>query len=560
MSYERTVRYAIDSFTGEIYDSNEIFHDRTVAFTYREKYNRREIAPICIECKSELSISTSEYSRIHFKHYPNSAFCELKAENISPLEKEILYNILVAKESDRHKYLKNLIGQKLSLLPQVQDVNIDSKYITDQFERRRPDVSCNYDGKKIVFEIQLSDLSQRYILGRQDFYRRNNIFLVWILDNFEVHGQSQTEKDIKYLFEHQNFFNLDDVSESLRLKCTFKQTFLNEANNFYDQWTETSVALSQLTFNTKTFEAYFYDFGEEKKTLLEIQAANKLKIDAEIIRIKKQKELSKIKLNVESLLKKIKCFKDNRVGVYTEIMDILQHFDEQHCEILNERLKLNQRGSLIDWFSAAKNEDVGFLTFILTTYHFEYDLNLVSDKNGRSVVDHMLGSELSGAYKFYYFKLALKRGYHIKKNDEAFINNYHNRDFGAAERFITISYLAKEFENPIFIEYLFKHERAVCFIESAKRDRVIGYNYKNNEWINLANNILEYYPKYWEYIEVAFKHYGTFEKLVKLDKNRTFQKKLTKYYSEEIKTDYSFEYLFSALYPELNYLTSNKIY
>ena len=80
---------------------------------------------------------------------------------------------------------------------------------------------------------------------------------------------------------------------------------------------------------------------------------------------------------------------------------------------------------------------------------------------------------------------------------------------------------------------------------------MIGFAYKPNEWIKFANNVLEYYSKYWEYIEIAFKEFGLYDKLIELDKKGTFKNKLYHYYSGKKETDYNFEIIFKALYPEL---------
>jgi len=40
------------------------------------------------------------------------------------------------------------------------------------------------------------------------------MFLIWILDDFDIHNQGTLERDIKYLTEYENFFKLDvDLQE-----------------------------------------------------------------------------------------------------------------------------------------------------------------------------------------------------------------------------------------------------------------------------------------------------------------------------------------------------------
>lgn len=231
----------------------------------RKKFHQEKIELYCLECQQKLNVSTSKYDRLHFKHNPNANFCLLKDGKLSPDETEKIYAIYRSKESDRHKYLKNQIGIKLSQLGDVSNVQIDNKFIFDNNEKRKPDVYCKYLDKEIVFEIQLSDLSLRYIISRHEFYQRKGIYLIWILDNFNVEGRKQTERDIKYLTEYQNFFKFDEQSEQFRLICKYKLPFLTELNIFLTKWKTKSIALSQLKFNKVTKQAYFFDFDAETK-------------------------------------------------------------------------------------------------------------------------------------------------------------------------------------------------------------------------------------------------------------------------------------------------------
>ena len=127
------------------------------------------------------------------------------------------------------------------------------------------DVYCKYLDKELVFEIQLSDLSLRYIYDRHDFYKRKRIFLIWILDDFDVHGQRQMERDIKYLRDYQNFFKLDEESEPFRLLCTYKYPFLTDDNKLLSKWIEKSVNLQQLKFSVESCQVYYFDYGGKLK-------------------------------------------------------------------------------------------------------------------------------------------------------------------------------------------------------------------------------------------------------------------------------------------------------
>ncbi|MCO6174440.1 DUF6035 family protein [Flavobacterium sp. NRK F10] len=564
MATERAIKFAIDKNTGEIIDADELYDDRLIGFETRKKYNRGEIKPICLECNNKLSVPLSVYDRVYFKHYPTDDICILKDENLSPKEKKDFFDCLKSKESDRHKYLKNRIGASISEIEGISDVSIDDKFIFEGKNKRKPDVYCKYYDKEIVFEIQLSSLSQKYILSRYDFYKAKGIYLIWILDNFDVLGQSQTEKDIKYLSNHQNFFKLNEEEEKFNLTCKYKSTYLSNENIFMDKWNEVYIPIDKLKFDSDNYEVYFYNFGHEKTVILELQKKNQEKIKAEkLLKEKLQKEKQKIEeeintkkrleSKINNVLNEIKRLKDNKIAVYKSVTDELMNFEENELLEFNLKFNLDKNDKLLNWISNASYNDF-FIKFILETNYLEYNINLIADKEEKNILDYIFNSK--NLNFVYFFKLALKRGYKFTKQDEKYILNSFPNEPHKADSLITISYLANNFENSIFIQYLFDFEKEICIIESAKQKRIIGYKYKPNEWINFANNAIEHYPEYWEYIELTFKKFGLFDDLIKLDHKKTFQKKLYSFYSKEIKTDYSIDYLFNALYPNIDRLTT----
>jgi hypothetical protein len=104
------------------------------------------------------------------------------------------------------------------------------------------------------------------------------------------------------------------------------------------------------------------------------------------------------------------------------------------------------------------------------------------------------------------------------------------------------------------VESVFKHSKLLFIIESARRQEIIGFNYKRNEWVAFANNAIQYHSEYWEYIESAFRRFGLWDILTKSDKKGTFVRKLKTFYSEKPQQKYDFGEVFKELYPELSYL------
>lgn len=563
MNYERSIKFAFDKVTAEIINADDVFDDRLIGFEIRKKYNRDEIIPYCLECENQFAVSSSKYDKLHFKHLPTDDYCILKDENLSPKVKEEYYEIYKSKESERHKYLKNRIGNSVSKIDGISEVNIDNKFILNGKEKRKPDVYCKYYDKEIVFEIQLSNLSQRYILSRYDFYKAKGIYLIWILDDFDVKGQSQMEKDIKYLSKHQNFFKLNEEQENFSLTCTYKFTFLSNENEFRDKWNEVNISIEKLKFDKDNYEVYFYDFGKEKDTIIELQKRNEEKINKEkTLKLKQEEEQKKLDeeleakrrlvIKIDDILNEIKRLKDSQIVVYNSVTEELMNFDENELIAFNSRLNLDKNHKLFEWITKATRNDFHFIKFILESSYIEFNVNLMKDNDGNNVLNYLFNNK--NLHFVSLFKLILKKGYKFTKEDEKYIIDSFPNETHKADSLITISYLANGFENYNFIQYLFDFERVICIIESAKQNRIIGYKYKADKWIDFANNVIEYYPEYWEYIELAFKEFGLYDKLIELDLKKSFQKKLFLHYSKVVKTNYSIDYLFGALYPEIGKL------
>lgn len=264
--YDRSIKIAFDKTSGEILDADEVFDIAKDAFEIRKKYHEKNLILSCYECEQDLMVSGSKYDRLHFKHKPGHSYCILADGKLSPHDHEKITAILKAKESDRHKELKNKIGELLKNVSgvDVSTIQIDNKFIIKGNEKRKPDVYCKFHDKELVFEIQLSDLSLGYILSRYDFYKKHGMYLIWILDNFDIHNQGTLERDIKYLTKYENFFKLDEKSETLKLECEYKFPFLTDDNKLLTKWLKKSVALNELKFDSEVHQAFYYNFGDNK--------------------------------------------------------------------------------------------------------------------------------------------------------------------------------------------------------------------------------------------------------------------------------------------------------
>lgn len=575
--YERSIKIAFDNVSGEILEADELFKNTKEAFVIRRKFHLDEIELYCCECHQKLNVSTSKYDRLHFKHQVNAEPCILKDGDLSPAELEEFTRILKSKEAQRHKDLKNKIGERLSTIPGVNrsSICIDNRFIIRKGDKRRPDVYCTYDGRELVFEIQLSQLSLRYILNRHEFYQKHGIYLIWILENFDLHRQSQLERDIKYLTKYENFFKLDEDVEEFKLSCEYKFPFLTDNNKLLTKWLTKSVALEQLKFDEIDHQAYYYNFGDNKAKQEAFQ-----KINAEALREAERKESENLKeeerlrleklredrlkeaaevkfknmrYDVYALIGWIKQLKDKKSQVFHSVVDSVKLLTEDELAYFNSQLKLdkpdkNNNSAIHRWICSAETADIPFLAFMLSTHKIDLDVNVKSGE-GLTVLQHLYMDRPTQIPKGYLMRLILKRGYIVTQDDEAFFGQLEKSPDNECTLLTYKS--AASLHDKNHVDWIFDHSKLICILESVRQNRIIGFAYSPSNWVSFANNAIQYYGRYWEYIELAFKFFGLWDKLIEIDRKGTFHKKLETLYANFPQQSFEFDQVIRKLYPEI---------
>ena len=556
--YERSIKYGLNKITGEQLDADEIFSDTKEAFALKKQFIIEKHVIHCRECDQELFITTSKYDRLHFRHSPQSNPCILKQNNLSSEEFEAINKIIAAKESPRHKYLKNRIGSLALKTPDVdtESVQIDDKFIIVGSEKRRPDVYFSYKGYQIAFEIQLSALPLKYILHRQNFYTKNGIYLIWILDDFNVHGQTQTERDIKYLDSHQNFFKMDERSEdTLQLLCDFKKPFLNSENDLRHKWIQKPVTLEQLTFDPNTKKAYYFDLEKNNRS----EVARQQKIAEEIKQRQKietrKRELETAEEEVDDMINFMRHLYKNDHFPFEKELSKLVHFNEKQIRLLNKKLSFKHkhdpetgRPFIIEMITSQTHPN--FLQFTLRANHIEKDVNVL-DREGLSALQYVFQPEYY-AYREIVVKSLFKAGYELTTSDKAFFeqqNTTATNQLEAERQYLRIQFYERLKGRSYYIDDVTNIDRVIYTLQSIHDNKIQGFNLKN--FVALTNNAIEYYPKHWVYIENALKVKCLWDIVISSDKKMSFQKKLAKHKSLNIDYDFRNHGLINILFPEL---------
>jgi len=296
----------------------------------------------CCECAQKLNVSTSKFDHLHFKHAPGHDYCTLSQGNLSAEEQDEFTQVYLIKETPRHKELKNKIGHALSKTEGVDlsSIAIDNKFIFNGKDKRRPDVYCSYKNRELVFEIQISNLSLRYIYNRCEFYKNKGIYLIWILDNLDIHSQTQLARDIKYLTKYENFFRLDEASDILTLACEYKFPFLTDDNRVLTKWLNKNITLDQINFDAESCQIYYYDFGTNKA----LRDADKAAKEAEAEEQERQKNMEQriraAHVKAIDVIRDIKDLRQKKWHFYGDVKEDLNDMTELELSVINKRLKL----------------------------------------------------------------------------------------------------------------------------------------------------------------------------------------------------------------------------
>ncbi len=244
---------------------------------------------VCGICRKPLYLSRfiREVGNRWFEHDGSSPECPWYAYNkLSPDQRRALI-YRGQQEGERHRSIKNFVADFLER--EVGASNVERELVTFgqvlKGEWKRPDVQFVWKGMRIVFEIQLSYTFLSEVIKRDEFYRREGIFIIWLFDALDL--RKSTVRDEAF-FNRRNLFVMDQVAmdESRRvgrlmLTGVFQEPTLSE-NGIEEQWRSRLVSLDDIRYPTTNFRPYFFDYEEAKRALeLQREAAERRRIEDE---------------------------------------------------------------------------------------------------------------------------------------------------------------------------------------------------------------------------------------------------------------------------------------
>jgi len=450
--------------------------------------------------KSVDGIKLKKQVLLHFAHLNDSDFCPIKTNTKLSRDEILRVKYHGEKESPLHFVTKELIATFLrrnqAEKKGVEFVAIETRHKSshDYMSWRKPDVSSVYNGKNLVFEIQLSTTFLDVIAAREHFYKEQGTFILWVFKQFSLQDENQrfAQKDI-YYSNNRNVFVLDEEAitrsqqeNDLYLLCHYQKAFI-DYDKIVEVWESSYIKLSDLTFNGSTFKVYYHDFETEYQTLKELL---QLKEQQEADREKRRTE--RIWLEEQSVITERNQFISRLLSVYGQSTPLQQAFYRQDA--------IQVTTSLNELFIAGytpREQDIKFLKS-------EFEILLASKK----------------AYADRYDIL-----YNIA----------------------WATFLVKAKNQPLY--KLDKIERLLFAILSMKFKKPIGYKYAT--LLQVAHCIYPGRKNFMGIFLKAAETYDVIDILLRDDKKGKFREKLEVYNKVKPTQDYRFDSTLKILFPDL---------
>lgn len=284
-SHQQTVKLAIDCETGELLKAESLLEltdanfaamrrESIVARVTRRKDGVEAMRFKCAICNQPLYLSRHVVGTKNrwFTHDGKSENCPwYDGSRLSPdVIKALLYR--GQQEGAKHRKLKQFIANWLSKDPSVSNISQEQTTFSQVLKRewRRPDVKCLYRGLPVVFEIQLSYTFLSVVIERDNFYKREGIYIIWVFEEFDLSKAAPADE---VFFNRRNLFVLDPNA----LNQTATQEALTFTGNYqspsfekgliHDTWESRYVGLKDIIFPKDTMRPYFFDYDAERKNI-----------------------------------------------------------------------------------------------------------------------------------------------------------------------------------------------------------------------------------------------------------------------------------------------------
>lgn len=228
----------------------------------------------CGLCRDPLYVSNSGGTS-HFAHYIDSGNnCAWRSELPKSLDLISAERFVGRQEGELHQRLILTLIELCHRTDGFSKIGIPNQTLfgLPGTGHRFPDLAADYQGKRVVFELQISSTYLPVISDREYFYRRNGIYLIWLVHRFETTHSRQTERDILAVRSRQVFeLDIDAIKASLEtthlhLKLHW-QAISETDRKVVWKWQSRLVRFDELTFDNYLVEALAANPWEDEANL-----------------------------------------------------------------------------------------------------------------------------------------------------------------------------------------------------------------------------------------------------------------------------------------------------
>lgn len=565
MTSNRTIEKIFNNDTGKDENASSILskiNDQDAYVNLRRLLRKRnsENNPLykCEECGTELELSCmpdgkGEHS-FYFRHFKDPGFdkCSIKTGTNRTEEEILRYQYAFKSESNAHKSLKREVGEIVRLFIDP-NVIVDKQFIKDKFgdtERRKPDVYFHLNDQEITIEFQVNNTFHSVIQERESFYERNKISLLWVFAEFEPESfQSITIKDI-YIPNGNNAFVFDDEAkqtsyeqQKLVLKVFFKKYVVsNEMVDF--EWKSELINIGQLKYDSITLRPYYFDCNADRQLAQD-------NLDKYFNEKKEKKLISGAKKLATELLKFLSRHRQNDTISEEHDYELLKLKCLKEIEVntLNQEVNLNKlfkgNNNIIQSLLYDNKVHYNLVCFLLKADVLNFPIEVINVDNKSTLIAILEKYPNSNEL----VQILFARGYKLNKQDREYINSIYS-----GIELKRINFLFKAYEKLNLYQQLKFFElnlNEFLVIESSKQGKLVIIGKENQSLIWLANLAAVQYQKFWYYFDYAFKYYGFYEILFKMNNNASFLKSYNQLKNQHHHRNIEFEEVLFALYPEL---------
>lgn len=311
---------------------------------------RRKLRPsvsklslLCSICYQPVILAGYLDQSFYFRHVKDSEECPVKTNSHFSQEEINAMKYNGQKEGRKHKENKLLIAKLLDKDDAFSNIRVEKTFrelnSTGIAKRwRRPDVAATNiaENVDVVFELQVSTTFIDVIIEREEFYKNNDVFILWVFLEFEA--RRFTELDIFYAnYSNAFVFDPEAANESekagkLMLKCFYHHYEVIETD--YRVSVEAKektclVSMQDLTYNKESKKLYYFDSktseyqaNKEARNIRDKRQEQEkqerlAKLAAERIQQQKESEAQIAKLNADLKRKEQEYFQEKGLNKLT---------------------------------------------------------------------------------------------------------------------------------------------------------------------------------------------------------------------------------------------------